>query len=187
MTIVSDFLEWLAPAPVGRSRRRLQAVRGRARARLPSRRSTASPPRASERRSHNLGPERPPPILKSNGTRERVVQASRVIGAPVFDAWGRRCGRISDLSIDKRTGEVIYALIGVHGGLGFLQRLCPAPWSLLRYDASRGGYVAPADRADLARGPALTSETLQYLGAGDDAWRARLAVYESPYLAMPFI
>lgn len=117
----------------------------------------------------------------------RILQARRVIGTPVFDASGARAGRITDLSIDKRTGKVVYALIGVEGGLGFLKRLYPAPWGLLRYDAAKGGYVAPADRKDLSDGPDLTPEELQSLGAGDEAWRERLAIYYSPYLTLPFI
>ena len=117
----------------------------------------------------------------------RIVKARRVIGTPVFDASGAKAGRIADLSIDKQTGQVVYALIGIEGGFGFLRRLYPAPWRLLRYDARQGGYVAPADRTDVEVGPALTPEELRGLGAGDDAWRDRLGAYYGAYLAVPFI
>lgn len=117
----------------------------------------------------------------------RVLRASGVTQAPVFSASGERCGRIFDLSIDKRTGRIVYALIAVEGDLGLLSRVCPAPWDLLRYDAARGGYVAPAEKADLTAGPPITPEELRRVGASDGAWQDRLAIYYNPYLTLPFI
>lgn len=174
MTLVSDFVGWLAYDATAAHRRLSQgAQEGRQRPRpLPSGAAGMEPKRVAP-----LPARREP----------RILQARRVIGTPVLDASGAKAGRIADLSIDKRTGQVVYALIGVEGGLGFLKRIVPVPWALLRYDAAKGGYAAPADREDLARGPALTPEELQSLGAGDDAWRERLAIYYSPYLTLPFI
>lgn len=117
----------------------------------------------------------------------RILSTKGILGTQVFDAGGAPAGHISDLSIDKATGRIVYALVGVDGGLGFLKRLYPAPWGLLRYDARLGGYVTPAERIDVANGPAMTPEQLQALGAGDDTWRERLAIYNSPYLTLPFI
>lgn len=116
----------------------------------------------------------------------RIIRASGVTQAPVFSASGERCGRIFDLSIDKRTGRIVYALIAVEGDLGLLSRVCPAPWNLLRYDAARGGYVAPAEKADLTAGPPITREELRRVGASDSAWQDRLAIYYNPYLTPPF-
>ncbi|WP_334163764.1 PRC-barrel domain-containing protein [Phenylobacterium sp.] len=110
----------------------------------------------------------------------RIIRASGVTQAPVFSASGERCGRIFDLSIDKRTGRIVYALISVEGDLGLLSRVCPAPWNLLRYDAARGGYAAPAERADLTAGPPITPEELRRVGASDSAWQDRLAIYYNP-------
>ena len=126
-------------------------------------------------------------VLEPAVRRARILQARRIIGTQVFDPSGKRAGRIEDLSIDKRSGRVTFALIGIEGGLGFLRRLYAAPWALLRYDASRGGYVTPAERADVERGPALTPEELRSLGADDDAWRQKLAIYYGAYLTIPFV
>lgn len=188
MTLVADFVGWLAHDAavvhdrLGRSEPLHQGGRS-ARSKTALRRPQAPRPRRA-----TMAPEDAEAVARMEARREsRILQARRVIGTPVFDASGVEAGRIADLSIDKQTGRVVYALIGIDGGLGFLKRMYPAPWELLRYDATKGGYVAPADRDDLADGPALTPEELQSLGAGDDAWRKRLAIYYSPYLTLPFI
>jgi hypothetical protein len=116
----------------------------------------------------------------------RLVGAGRVVGTPVFSAQGERCGRIGDLSIDKASGRIDYALIYVENCLGFLRRVSAAPWSLLRYDAAVGGYVLPAEKADLEKGPHLSDEELQALGAGDRSWQERLALYYNPYVLAPY-
>ena len=187
MTLVTDFVGWLAHDAAAAHARLGRGADGRQPER-PSARPAAAPPRARPLRGGAIGPEQAAAVVRMEAPRERrILQARRVIGTPVFDASGAKAGRITDLSIDKRTGRVVYALIGVEGGLGFLKRLYPAPWELLRYDAAKGGYVAPADRDDLADGPALTAEELRSLGAGDEAWRERLAIYYSPYLTLPFV
>ena len=116
----------------------------------------------------------------------RIIRTSGVTGAAVFSVSGERCGRICDLSIDKRTGHVVYALIAVEGDLGFLQRVCPVPWGLLRYDAAKGGYVAPADKIELTVGPPITAEELRHMGAGEEAWQERLDLFYNPYPILPF-
>jgi hypothetical protein len=178
MTLVTDILSRLTPG----ARDRHHGLRS---SRLVGSPQTLQAPRP---RGDGIAPKGPEAVVRMEARRDpRILQARRVIGTRVFDASGAKAGRITDLSIDKRTGRVVYALIGIEGGLGFLKRLSPAPWALLRYDAAKGGYVTPADRNDLADGPTLTPEELQSLGAGDDAWRARLAIYDSPYLTLPFI
>ncbi|MCC7267142.1 MAG: PRC-barrel domain-containing protein [Caulobacteraceae bacterium] len=124
--------------------------------------------------------------LLATGPARRLVGASRVIGSPVFSPRGERCGRVGDLSIDKASGHIDYALLYVENGLGFLRRVSAAPWRLLRHDAALGGYVLPADRAELEKEPRLSDEDLQALGAGDRSWQERLALYYNPYLLAPY-
>lgn len=188
MTWVADLVGWLA-YDAAATRKRLGHGGPDPQGRRSARPKTAPRrPQATRPRRAAMDPKDAEVILRMEGRREaRILQARRVIGTPVFDASGAKAGRITDLSIDKRTGRVVYALVGIEGGFGFLKRLYPAPWGLLRYDEARGGYVAPADREDLANGPPLTPEALQSLGCGDDAWRERLAIYYSPYLTLPFI
>lgn len=113
------------------------------------------------------------------------VAVARIRGARVFGVSGAPCGRIGDLSIEKGTGRIVYALVGEEGWFGSLERLRPIPWPLLRYDAAKAGYVIPAERADVFGGPDLSQTELRWLGAGDP-WQIKLALGYDPYLAMPF-
>lgn len=45
--------------------------------------------------------------------------------------------------IDKHSGQVRYAVLEFGGFLGMGTELYPMPWSMLKYDTAKGGYVAP--------------------------------------------
>jgi hypothetical protein len=111
-----------------------------------------------------------------------MISSSRVIGAGVFDADGKSSGEIRDLSIDKTSGQIAYALIAHGGFLGLAEHIFPAPWMLLSYDADLDGYRLPFGKAAARAAPGLALEDLEWFGAGDEAWRARLEAYYSPYL-----
>src|SRR5690349_2030087 len=102
-----------------------------------------------------------------------LIASSRVRERPVFDAEGRLCGQVRDLSIEKATGQVVYALVSSGGLIGFNERLHPLPWSMLRYDPQQEAYVLAIRAADFLDSPHLTTADLEFFGAGDDAWRAR--------------
>jgi sporulation protein YlmC with PRC-barrel domain len=93
-----------------------------------------------------------------------LITASRVTGTPAFNTAGERIGHVDDLSIDKVTGQVTYALLSFGGFLGFGEKFQPLPWSLLTYDRAKGGYVVPVARADLEAAPAFTADELEHFG-----------------------
>lgn len=115
-----------------------------------------------------------------------LILSSRVTGASVVNAAGDRIGHVEDLSIHKRSGEVIYAIVAFGGFLGIGERWHPVPWSLLDYQPGKGGYVVPLEKADLEKAPSLSRAELEELGAGD-LWRARLFDYYGPYGAIPYV
>jgi sporulation protein YlmC with PRC-barrel domain len=96
-----------------------------------------------------------------------LITASRVRGTPVFNRQGERIGHVEDLSIDKVTGQVQYALLAFGGFLGLGDRFHPLPWSLLEYDTHRGGYVVPLDRPELEKTPHYAKDELESFGAGE--------------------
>lgn len=118
-------------------------------------------------------------------SRHALITVSRVKGAPVFDADGHVCGQIRDLSVEKGTGRIVYALVSFSRLLGFDTRLLPLPWSLLHYDIDRDGYAVPLRTADIGDAPTLTDGDLEFFGAGDAAWRARLAAYYASFMGAP--
>jgi hypothetical protein len=115
-----------------------------------------------------------------------LIMASRVTGAAVFNKAGERIGHVDDLSIEKTSGRVLYAIMSFGGFLGIGEHLHPLPWSMLEFDPALYGYVVPLDRAALEAAPTLDRARLEELGAGD-AWRTRLFDYYGPYGAAPYI
>jgi sporulation protein YlmC with PRC-barrel domain len=94
----------------------------------------------------------------------RLILASRVEHAPVYTDAGERIGHIDDLSIDRRDGHVVYAIMSFGGFLGIGKHFHPIPWSVLDYDPERGGYVVPLDKAALENAPYYEAEELRELG-----------------------
>jgi len=114
-----------------------------------------------------------------------LIMANRVTDTPVYNSAGERIGHIDNLSIDKVSGQVLYALLSFGGFLGIGDKLHPLPWDRLGYDPAKGGYVLPLSKAQLEAAPALTPEDLEDLGAGA-SWRDAVHNYYAGPGAPPF-
>ena len=123
---------------------------------------------------------------KGEVSEHRLIVASRVTGTSVFNNSGERIGHVEDLSIDKLTGEVRYALMSFGGFLGLGERIHLLPWSVLTYDTVREGYSLPMDRAQLEAAPSYTKDELEGFGGGDTHYRDSLFSYYGQFGAMPY-
>ena len=61
-----------------------------------------------------------------------LISASKVNGTDVYNSQGDSLGSIYDVMIDKRSGEVAYAVMSFGGFLGIGEEYSPLPWSALR-------------------------------------------------------
>ena len=100
-------------------------------------------------------------------SRRRLISADRVQGTPVFDVDGDKIGHLEDVMLDKETGKVAFAVMSHGGILGAGERYHPIPWSILRYDVEKQGYIVPMDKGDLEKAPTLDHTEIY----GDDAWQ----------------
>ena len=82
-----------------------------------------------------------------------VISSDRVEGTDVYNAAGDKLGSIDDLVIDKVSGHVRYAVMEFGGFLGIGTDRYPIPWTLLKYDTTKDGYVVPLDRDRLSSAP----------------------------------
>ena len=82
-----------------------------------------------------------------------VISSDRVEGANVYNAAGDKLGSVDNLMIDKRSGQVRYAVMEFGGFLGMGTDRYPLPWSMLKYDTDKEGYVVPLDKARLEAAP----------------------------------
>lgn len=83
----------------------------------------------------------------------RLISAHRVQGTAVFDRSDHRLGTIEDVMIDKRSGQVAYAVMSFGGLLGLGERHHPLPWAVLTYEPRLGGYVVDLTREELEGAP----------------------------------
>ena len=82
-----------------------------------------------------------------------LISSKRVEGTTVYSTAGDKLGSIDEVMIDKHTGHVAYAVLEFGGFLGIGEKYHPLPWSSLKYDETRGGYVVDLDRQRLEGAP----------------------------------
>lgn len=112
--------------------------------------------------------------VATNETGE-LIAASKVEGTTVYDRKGEKVGSVYEVMLEKRTGQVSYAVLSFGGFLGLGENYYPLPWEQLHYDTSRGGYVVDLDESRLRDAPSYrTGEQANW----DDAdYRRRVDDY----------
>ncbi|MFV3130147.1 PRC-barrel domain-containing protein [Niveispirillum sp. KHB5.9] len=102
------------------------------------------------------------------------ISADKVNGTDVYSTAGEKIGHVEDVMLNKRTGNVAYAIMAFGGFLGIGERYHPLPWSVLKYDTAKEGYVVPLDKSRLENAPSYSE---QELGADDRRWREPVSTY----------
>ena len=103
-----------------------------------------------------------------------LIPADRVKGTAVFNMDGERLGHVEDLVVHKVSGRVAYAIMAFGGFLGIGELYHPLPWSMLKYDVRKEGYIVPLDRKALEEAP--TIDRPQF-GAADLTWSPSVLAY----------
>src|SRR5712691_4684951 len=89
--------------------------------------------------SHRKIMRRNPMATEARETAD-LIGSDKVEGTTVYDAKGEKMGSIARVMIDKRSGQVAYAVLSCGGFLGIGNDYYPIPWAALSYDTSLGGY-----------------------------------------------
>ncbi len=84
-----------------------------------------------------------------------LISADKVEGTAVFNGDGEKLGSVEDIMIDKREGNVAYAVMSFGGFLGIGEKQHPLPWGTLKYDEDRNGYVVNLSKEQLEKAPTL--------------------------------
>jgi hypothetical protein len=108
---------------------------------------------------------------------QAYITASRVTGTPVYNAGGEKLGSVEDIVLTKAEGQAVYGVLSFGGFLGMGDRHYPLPWSILRYDVDRGGYVVNLTREQLDAAPSYGRD--EEPNWGDPAWGTRLSDHYS--------
>jgi len=64
-------------------------------------------------------------------------------------------------------GKAIYAIMSFGGFLGIGEKYHPLPWSTLKYDESKGGYVVNLDKQMLEGAPTYDMDDKDFLWTPD--------------------
>jgi sporulation protein YlmC with PRC-barrel domain len=83
-----------------------------------------------------------------------LISSEMVAGTTVYNTGGEEIGSIHDIMLDKKSGNVAYAVMSFGGFLGMGEKYHPLPWSLSRVEAaplaadlSLAEFEAPGRRA----------------------------------------
>lgn len=94
----------------------------------------------------------------------RLIASDKVEGTAVYSTQGERLGSVYNFMVDKRSGQVEYAVMSFGGFLGIGDDYYPLPWKALKYDTTLGGYVVDLDKDRLQQAP-------HYARASEEEWR----------------
>ncbi|MGJ4939275.1 PRC-barrel domain-containing protein [Bradyrhizobium sp. HKCCYLS1011] len=82
-----------------------------------------------------------------------LIGSDKVEGTAVYGAGDAKIGNIERVMIDKKSGQVSYAVLGFGGFLGLGNDHYPLPWQSLKYDTRLGGYVTGITENQLRGAP----------------------------------
>ena len=87
-----------------------------------------------------------------------LIASDKVEGTYVYNRQGENLGSIYNVMIDKRSGQVRYAVLQFGGILGMGSSYYPLPWRELTYDTAMGGYVVDVDKTRLGNAPSYAAD-----------------------------
>jgi hypothetical protein len=90
--------------------------------------------------------------MATDETRD-LIASDKVAGTSVYDRSGNKLGSVSNLMLDKRSGQVAYAALSFGGFLGMGASYHPLPWNQLHYEPKQGGYVVDLTKEQLEGAP----------------------------------
>jgi sporulation protein YlmC with PRC-barrel domain len=95
-----------------------------------------------------------------------AIAATKVIGADIKDAKGKKIGHVEDIVLDKTSNQILFAVAGFGGVMGMGEKYHPVPWALLDYRPDEKAYYVSISEDQLKAAPA---DSIDQLTAADGA------------------
>jgi len=86
-------------------------------------------------------------------TPANLISADTIMGTNVYNRDGEKLGEVESLMMDRISGRAVYAIMSFGGILGMGEKHHPLPWSTLKYDTGKKGYVVSIDAKNLKDAP----------------------------------
>jgi PRC-barrel domain len=87
-----------------------------------------------------------------------LIGSDKVEGTAVYGADGEKIGSIERVMLDKKSGQVSYAVLAFGGFLGMGSEHYPLTWSTLKYNTELGGYQMAVTQDQLNGAPKYDNE-----------------------------
>src|SRR4051812_46402138 len=110
------------------------------------------------------------PRMRSSqaGAQEKVrhVMGSKIIGSEIKSSDNETLGKVEDLIIDPKTGQIRVAILGtsIAGGEG--EMFTPIPWTALNLSSEKN-YVLNLDKQKLSKAPKMSKGNYSQLDNPD--------------------
>ena len=109
------------------------------------------------------------------GESGRLISTDKVEGTPVVNGQGEDLGHISEIMIDKPTGQVAYAVLKYGSFVGLGGKLFAIPWDILNFDTGKNAYVIDLPEERLKEGP--NADSTDRLDLGNFYWNRQVHEY----------
>jgi hypothetical protein len=109
-----------------------------------------------------------------------LIGSDKVEGTDVYGTGDQKIGSVERVMINKRSGQVAYAVLSFGGFLGIGDDHYPLPWRSLTYDTRLGGYRTNVSKQQLEGAPKYRGDDWDW----QDSARGR-RVYD--YYGQPWV
>jgi hypothetical protein len=106
----------------------------------------------------------------------KLISSEHIVGATVYDLNDKEIGEVDHLMIDKISGQARYAVVNFCGFMCLHPRHHPLPWSALRYDKGREGYITNVTESLLEAAPEFSDDSWM-----DREWETRVHRHYAAY------
>jgi len=102
-----------------------------------------------------------------------LIASNKADAMKIRSRDGENIGTLFNFMVNKRTGEVAYAVLSLGGFMGIGKSFYPLPFTLLAYEATGDEYRVTIDRRLLEGGPSWSNNAPVF----DQAYADRVSSY----------
>lgn len=119
--------------------------------------------------------------LQPAGPGPDVMAASTLDGDKVLSSEGEDVGKIKEIMLDVRSGQIAYAVLSVGGFLGIGDKLLAIPWNSLALDSENHCFVLSVPAEQIKNAPGFDKD--HWPTMADPKWAATVHAYygSEPY------
>ena len=102
----------------------------------------------------------------------QLIASDKVEGTAVYNRNGDRLGSVYNFMVNKRSGQVAYAVLSFGGFLGMGEKRFAIPFEALKLDATREHFTLDVDKDKLKNAPGFDKNHPPQ--ASDRTWGAEV-------------